>query len=105
MTDKEQEWIEKFRAAIETQPTKKSKWRAMRPDLRSLRNIVNSIMNLGERVKTQLSMGTAGQAPELAPTQAPVIAPELRQGSLGRSGKTIAVERPAFPAQQRRRAS
>jgi len=106
LADKEQEWIEKFRAAIETaEPIKESRWKAILADLSRVRKIVNSIMNSsGKRAKTLLSMSTSGQSSKLEPAEAPVAALEQRHRSPARSSKPISVERPASLVQQRRRA-
>ena len=107
MADEEQEWIAKYRAAMETaQPIKKSRLTAILAGLGSARRFVSSIMNHSrERAKTVLSVSMSEQPAKLEPAQAPATAVEQRHRSPSRSSKPISVERPASLVPQRRRAS
>ena len=81
MPDKEEEWIEKFRAAIGTAPrVRESRLKAMLKDLSSVGNIVNGIMrSCAERSKNLLSVSASDQSPRPEPVQATISAIEERQ--------------------------
>lgn len=107
MADKEQEWIEKFRAAMETvAPIKESRLKAILADLSRVRTLVCSIWKRSsERTKAVLSMSVSEPSPEPESTQTLVTALEQRHRPPSKSSKPISAERPASQMPQRRRAS
>jgi hypothetical protein len=107
VTDKEQEWIEKYRAALETEPPiKKSRLEGIRVGLKSLRTVVDAIANRisGEQSALPWATDPPGESPELDSAQMAEAVLE-RHRSPYRSNKAISAERSAPVAQQRRRAS
>jgi len=105
LTDKEQEWIQKFRVAIETAspPIKRSRLKAILADLRGVRRTVNQIMSRsGKQAKALLSKSVQLSRPDLA--SASVTSLKQRHGLPARSSHAITIEKPAYLVPRRRRA-
>jgi len=108
MTDKdEQEWINKYRAAIDAGSfIKESRWKALLTDISRVLGTVRSVTKRsGNRAKFTLRRRMLPQPANLGLPQAPVAMLAQRQRAASVLRKPISMERRPVTAQLRRKSS